>query len=91
MNSERPDNRGKVWTTANYQELRDLYAEGVSLEYMSDVMGRAPGALVAKLVELGLLTLINRNYHRVEQDPWIDWPGVKLANEAFEQRMPEKK
>lgn len=48
-------NHGKPWTANCLQTLEDLFAAGSSLTNMSQVLGRSSGAIIPKLLSLGLI------------------------------------
>lgn len=77
-----PDNRGKVWTSAEYAQLLDELACGDTLEKMINAHGRTAYAIVSKLEQLGHITLRGAGYHRIDPDPWILLSVVRQLQEG---------
>ncbi len=50
-----PANRGRPWTDAEHASLADAFAEGTAPVDIARSMGRTRGAVLARLVRLGLL------------------------------------
>ncbi|KVR21682.1 hypothetical protein WK13_34660 [Burkholderia ubonensis] len=71
-------NAGKTWTRELREALKEDFEKGLDLETLATQHGRSAGAIIAKLVEMGLLVQ-NRDgfYFRVEADPWTNWIEAK--------------
>lgn len=82
-----PDNRGNIWTKEEYRQLADLFDSGSSLIEICRVMGRTPHAIVAKLQALNRLVNGDRNYHKVDPDPWLTWQAVVVLDEQFKEEL----
>lgn len=74
------DNAGKVWLTAEYDQLKIEFQARMRLDEIADAHGRTAGSVLAKMVALGLLTDRNGAYHRVEQDPWTSYHEARLID-----------
>lgn len=78
-------NAGKTWLREEYADLRDRFATGMTLEQLADAHGRTAGAILGKLLEMGLL-VHNRNgfYYKVESDPWTNHLEAKAIEEGLD-------
>lgn len=73
-----PPNAGKTWLLAERQALRERFAEGKSIEVIAVEHGRTAGAIIGKLLEMGLV-IQNRDgfYFKVNPDPWCSYHDVR--------------
>lgn len=78
MSTTPPRNAGKTWLLEERRELRERLAQGMDLEALATAHGRTAGAILGKLLEMGLLVQ-NRDgfYFKVEPDPWTSWIEAK--------------
>ncbi len=70
------ENMGKVWLLAEIEQLKEEYNAGMHPFDIADVHGRTVGAIMGKLLMLGLVTSGRSGYHKVSADPWILYKQV---------------
>lgn len=73
-----PPNAGKTWLAEERHALRELFAEGKSVEEIATTHGRTAGAIIGKLMEMNLV-IQDRNgfYYKVNPDPWCSHHDIR--------------
>src|SRR5688500_855645 len=84
-NNMNQDNRGKVWTKEDKDQLTHLFRNGADLATIAKTMGRTPYGVVSQLVGLGILLHKDKAYYEVMHDPWELQEGVRELQKDFEQ------
>lgn len=83
MNTKAPPRAGAVWLKDEDELLRQRFAAGHSLKGLMAAHGRTASAITSRLVRLGLLVVVGRDYHQVSQDPWTTQSEISYATEQI--------
>lgn len=76
-------NAGKPWTQEQYQQLKDDYQAGLTLQEIVQRYGRSGSAIIAKLVYLGVLVpLRDGHYYPISETPMGDVAGSESGGQG---------
>jgi len=79
-------NAGKVWLSAEDDTLRLEFRDSEPLADIVRRHGRTPGAIMGRMLTLGLVKEGPVGYYRIEQDPFITFGEVKRLTEAGKEK-----
>jgi len=81
--TKAPPRAGAVWLADEDELLRQRFAANYSLKGLMAAHGRTASAITSRLVKLGLLVAVGRDYHAVSQDPWTTQQEISYATEQI--------
>lgn len=80
MPEHNRSNMGNIWLNEEYDQLRKEFADRMDIEDIANAHGRTAGAIISKMLSLGMIVDYKGSYYRIEQDPWTDYRQIRLID-----------